>query len=156
MSENFPQVDLNDAGELVLQEGDAATVVRAARSFPWTAPDRFIVLRGTDDDETEKATVDDLAALPAKSRGAIEAWLQRHTFIPKVQRVIEVKPGNAALLFHLDTDRGEHKIKVREREDLRSLADGRTLIKDTDGVVFEVPPWEELDEKSQDQLRLVL
>ena len=151
-------VDLNENGELILRDGDAAVPVRAARSFPWTAPDRFIVLRDADDqdDPKERATVDDLAALPAKSRGAIEAWLQRHTFIPKVQRVIEVKPGNAALLFHLDTDRGEHKIKVREREDLRSLADGRTLIKDTDGVVFEVPPWEELDEKSQDQLRLVL
>ena len=147
-------VDLSDSGELILREGGAAVPVRAARSFPWTAPDRFVVLR--DADENERATVDDLSALPAKSRGAIEAWLQRHTFIPKVQRVVEVKPGNAALLFHLDTDRGEHKIKVREREDLRSLQDGRTLIRDTDGVVYEVPPWDELDAKSQDQLRLVL
>ena len=144
-------VDLNEAGELVL---DGQTVVRAARSFPWTAPDRFVVLR--DGEGEEKTTIDDLSKLPARSRGAVEAWLQRHTFIPKVQRVIEVKSGNAAILFHLDTDRGEHKIKVREREDLRSLADGRTLVKDTDGVVYEVPPWEELDKASQEQLRLVL
>ena len=86
----------------------------------------------------------------------IEAWLERHTFIPKITCVLVVKSGNNALLFHLETDRGERRIKVMEREDMRPLADGRTLIRDASGVVYELPPMHTLDHHSQEQLRLVL
>ena len=152
-----PNITLSDAGELLLERDGGAVAVRAARSFPWTAPDAFIVLRDAATEEaTEVLTIRDLADLPAEARSALEAWLARNTFIPKVTRVIEVRPGNAALLFHVDTDRGEQRIRVLEREDLRTLSDGRTLAKDPDGVVYEFPPFDQLDEESQRQLRLVL
>jgi hypothetical protein len=157
MITTHPQVHLNDAGELILQTADGPRAVRAHRSFPWTDPQKFIVLReDVEEDAQELAAVEDLADLPPQTRAAIEAWLARHTFIPRITRVLLVKSGNNALLFHLDTDRGERRIKVLEREDMRPLPDGRTLIRDASGVVYELPPISTLDRGSQEQLRSVL
>ena len=149
-----PDVDLNDRGELVLQSGDGPVVVRAHRAFPWTAPDRFVVLR--DADGEERATIDDLSKLPARSRGATEAWLQAHTLVPKVLRVVEVRPVNAAWRFTLDTDRGERRVLMREREDLRSLPDGRTLLRDADGQTYELAPADDYDDHSRRELDRLL
>ncbi len=152
-----PQVHLNDAGELVLQTADGPKFVRAHRSFPWTAPQKFLILReDVEEDAQELAAIEDLAHLPRETRAVIEEWLERHTFIPRITRVLVVKAGNNALLFHIDTDRGQRRIKVREREDMRPLADGRTLIRDASGVVYELPPLSSLDAESQKVLRMVL
>lgn len=151
----IPEIELGEEGDLLVQrDEDEPVVARAARCFPWTHPDRFVVLRDAEDQEI--ATIENLVDLSPPSRAAIETWLERHTFIPRVQRVRSVREGNAAILFDFDTDRGQCRVKVREREDLRPLADGRTLVRDTDGVTYELPPWEELDEASQAELRLVL
>ena len=157
MITTHPQVHLNEAGELVLQTAGGPQKVRAHRSFPWTSPDKFVVLReDVQEDARELATIDDLNDLPQETRRVIEAWLERHTFIPRITRVLEVKAGNTAMLYRLETDRGPRRIKVMEREDMRPLADGRTLIRDADGVVYELPPIATLDRDSQEQLRMVL
>ena len=149
-----PDVDLNDAGNLVLQTRDGPVEVRAARAFPWSHPDRFIALR--DDDGKELATIENLAALPARSRGAVEAWLQRHTFVPKVLRVLEVREVNAAWLFRFETDRGDATVLLKEREDLRFLDDGRMLLRDPDGQTYELPIADELDPASQRELERIV
>lgn len=154
MKTMFPEIELNEEGELLVRTDGETVVARAARCFPWTQPGRFVVLR--DGEDKEIMTIDDLADLSPPSRTAVEAWLERHTFIPKVRRVLSVREGNAAILFIFETDRGRQQVKVREREDLRPLADGRTLVRDTDGVTYELPPWDQLDQESQAELRLVL
>lgn len=157
MTTTHPQVHLNDAGELILQTEGGPQKVRAHRSFPWTASEKFVVLReDVEEDARELATIQDLADLPVETRRLIESWLERHTFIPKITQVLEVKAGNTAMLYRLETDRGPRRIKVMEREDMRPLADGRTLIRDADGVVYELPPIATLDPASQEQLRMVL
>ena len=146
-------VDLDDQGDLILA-GDPPRRVKAGRSFPWSHPDRFVILRDIEGEEV--ATIDDLAKLPARSRGAIEAWLQRHTLVPKILRVRKVRAANAATLFDVETDRGDRRIVLREREDIRSLADGRTLLRDPDGQTYELPPLDDLDVNSRRELTMVL
>ena len=143
-------IDLDETGDLIHGTGEHAQRVRAQRSFPWSAPDRFVVLRDGEGEEIE--TIDDLQQLPAKSRGAIEAWLQRHSLVPKVLRVIEVRPVNAAWRFELDTDRGPAVVLLKEREDLRPLEDGRLLLRDGDGQTYEFGPHEEYDKHSRAEL----
>ncbi len=144
------QVDLDNHGDLILETPDGPKSVRAQRSFPWSAPDRFVMLR--DSEGEEQATIDDLSKLPAKSRGAIEAWLQRHAFVPKVLRVLEVRPVNAAWRFELDTDRGPAVVLLKEREDLRHLDDGRILLRDGDGQTYEFGPHDDYDKASRAEL----
>jgi hypothetical protein len=139
-------LDLDEAGDLRLD----GKVVRATRSFPWTAPDQFVTLR--DAEGKEVATIADLAALPARSRGAVEAWLQRHTLVPKVLRVIEIEESLVGWTFHLETDRGDRRVVLKEREDLRTLDDGRLLLRDGDGQTYEFPPPEDLDVESRREL----
>ncbi|MEM1011141.1 MAG: DUF1854 domain-containing protein [Planctomycetota bacterium] len=149
-----PDVDLDDLGRLVMSRDEGDLHVKASRSFPWSTPDRFVVLR--DYEGNEVACIDDLSTLPARSRGAIEAWLQRHTFVPRIQRVRQVRPANAATLFDVETDRGDRTIVLREREDLRPLHDGRTLIRDPDGQTYELPPLDDLDDLSRRELAQIL
>ena len=157
MTTTHPQVSLNEAGELILQTAGGPRTVRAFRSFPWTAPQKFVVLReDVEEDAQELATIEDLGDLSPETRQVIERWLEHHTFIPRITRVLEVKAGNTAMLYRIETDRGPRRIKVMEREDMRPLADGRTLIRDADGVVYELPPIKSLDQHSQEQLRMVL
>jgi hypothetical protein len=146
----MPQVRLNEAGDLIMADQNRDVLVRAARAFPWTSPTRFVILRDTDGDE--RAAIDDLDDLDAPSRSAIEVWLERHTFVPRVTRVNEARPVNAAWRFEFATDRGDATVILKEREDLRSLPDGRTLLRDGDGRTFEIPPPESLDRHSQNEL----
>lgn len=154
MTQTIPDVDLDERGDLILQTADGPVTVRAARAFPWSAPDQFVILR--DKEGQELATIEDLSQLPARSRGAVEAWLQRHTLVPKVLRVLEVRQVNAAWMFRFETDRGQRTVLLKEREDLRSLADGRTLLRDPDGQTFELPPPDELDAASQRELEQIM
>ena len=150
----MPEIEMNPDAELFVTIEGRRVPARAARCFPWTAPDRFVVLR--DEQDAEIVTIENLSDLSPPSRAALVQWLAAHTFIPKVSRVVSVREGNAAILFVFDTDRGRQQVKVREREDLRPLADGRTLVRDTDGITYELPPWDQLDDESRHQLRLVL
>ncbi len=152
--ESNPDVDLNERDELVLQTPTGPVTVRAWRSFPWSAPDRFIILR--DDESNERAAIDDLEQLPARSRGAIEAWLQRHTLVPKVLHVLDARPANAAWLFEFDTDRGVRKVTLREREDLRFLPDGRCILRDSDGQSWELPALADFDKASRRELAKII
>ncbi len=147
-------VDLDDTGRLMLVHDGQPVAVRAARAFPWSHPDRFVVLR--DEEANELACIDDLTALPARSRGAIEAWLQRHTLVPRIQSVRRVREANAATLFEVETDRGDRTVILREREDMRPLPDGRTLLRDPDGQTYELPPLEDLDIASRRELAQIL
>ncbi|MEL7237726.1 MAG: DUF1854 domain-containing protein [Planctomycetota bacterium] len=152
----FDKLDLADNGDLIFTRDGEDQVVRAARCFPWTHPDEFIVLRQDKEDGEEVAILEDLRKLPANARGAVEAWLQQHTLIPKVTRVLACREINAARLFHVETDRGERRFKIVEREDIRSLDDGRTLLRDNDGNTYELPPVDEMDKASQRELSSVL
>ncbi len=147
---SYPDVDLDERGDLVEATPDGPRKLRAARSFPWSHPDRFIVLRDSDDHEI--ACIDDLRKLPARCRGAIEAWLQRHTLVPKVLRVNRIEITGLAMVFDLETDRGDSRAIMKDREELRHLDDGRLLLRDSDGQTYEFPPLEELDERSRSEL----
>ncbi|HLL88705.1 MAG TPA: DUF1854 domain-containing protein, partial [Tepidisphaeraceae bacterium] len=97
----------------------------------------------------ELLLIDDLAALPASARDAIERQLAATQFIPKVTRIREVDTRFGHQLWDVDTDRGPAKFRVQEREDVRFLDDGRLRVKDADGNVYELPALDTLDEASR-------
>ena len=139
----------DDQGRLVLARPghDDATDVRVRRVFPWSEPHRFVSIRSSEGKEL--LLIDDLAALPASARDAIERQLAATQFIPKVTRIREVDTRFGHQLWDVDTDRGPAKFRVQEREDVRFLDDGRLRVKDADGNVYELPALDTLDEASR-------
>lgn len=147
---------LDDRGQLHVHGGgiDETDDVTAVRGFPWTNPTVHVSIRTRGGDEL--VHIDDLADLSADDRVAVESWLARNTFIPKIRKVSRLHTASAYMKWDVDTDRGPTEFKVQEREDIRHLPDGRHTIRDTSGTVYELPPLEKLDAGSRRALMRVL
>ena len=128
--------------------------MRIRRSFPWSHPDRHVSIRSSEGKEL--LLIDSLAALPEAQRESIQRYLGKWAFIPKITRVIEVDVRFGFQAWKVETDRGPAEFRVQEREDIRFLADGRLSIKDVDGCVYEMPPVEQLDEKSRRAVEVIV
>lgn len=128
--------------------------VSARRGFPWSKPGRFISLRSSEGKEL--LLVDDLDALPEQTRRLIEQHLDRHTFIPRIERVDELDTQHGYQLWRVQTDRGPVEFRVQEREDVRFLPDGRYTVRDVDGNLYELPRRDRLDEASRRRLEVLI
>ncbi len=136
-------------GRMILKRPGEEDVVdvRIRRSFPWSNPDRHISIRNAEGKEL--LLIDDLRSLPQDQQEIIRRYLAKWMFIPRITRVIEVDVRFGFQAWKVETDRGPAEFRVQEREDIRFLGDGRFSIKDVDGCVYELPPLDELDEKSR-------
>jgi hypothetical protein len=139
----------NAKGQLVLtRPGEPdVTDVRVRRAFPLTHADRYVSVRGPEGKEI--LLLDDLSAVPADTRGVIEAALGGATFVPRITRVESVDVRFGHQQWAVQTDRGPAQFRVQEREDIRFLPDGRFRIKDADGTVYELDSLDRLDEASR-------
>jgi hypothetical protein len=145
----------NERGKLVVTirwPDDEETVegVKPMRSFPLTAPDRQIVLIAPDD--RELGIIRELRALDRPSREAIEGELEIAYLVTRVQEIRSVRARFGVTTWELATDRGSRTAHVKERSDIRPMPDGRIILTDVDGVKYEIPRPDELDERSRSWL----
>lgn len=142
-------LEADEQGRLVLRRPgeEDAVGVQVRRAFPWSDPMRHISVRDADGQEILR--IEDLAEVEGPTRRVIEGELARWSFIPRIQRVVSVEVRFGFQQWRVETDRGEIAFRVQEREDIRFLGDGRFSIKDVDGCVYELPPLDQLDEKSR-------
>ena len=136
-------------GRLVLRrEGqDDVVDVRVRRAFPWSEPGRHVSVRSAEGKEV--LLIEDLAALPAALRQAIESNLSATNFIPRITRVHDLDTSFGHQQWTVETDRGPAAFRVQEREDVRFMDGGRFRIKDADGNLYELPPLDQLDDRSR-------
>lgn len=139
----------NPDGSLTLRRSgqDDVADVRIRRAFPWSSADKWISIRSPEG--RELVLIEDPATLPRRLVQVIEKWLDLHSFIPKVTQVISVDSSFGHHIWRVRTDRGEVEFRVQEREDIRFLPDGRFLLKDADGNVYELAGLHQLDDKSR-------
>jgi hypothetical protein len=148
MTEPF-ELNRDEQGRLVLVRPGQEDVkdVRLRRAFPWSGPNRFISLRGSDGKEI--LLIDDLETLPPALKSTVLASLAGTSFIPRITRIEEVDVRFGYQQWKVQTDRGPAQFRVQEREDIRFLSDGRFSIKDADGTVYELDRLDTLDEHSR-------
>lgn len=128
--------------------------VRALRCLPLTKPDQFISLQ--DDEGTEIGVIADLETLEGESRKAILEELDFYYLKPRVLRIHKVENKNGIITWDLETDLGPRKVHVRDRQNIRPLGNGRTILTDIHNAKFEVPAPDELDPKSRQWLEIEL
>lgn len=143
-------------GRLQLEIGieERHAPVRALRCLPLTQPDRFISIQ--DDEGTEIGVIADLQALEPESRKAVEEELAFYYLMPRVLRIHKVEAKNGIITWDLETDLGPRKVHVRDRQNIRPLGNGRTILTDIHNAKFEVPSGEELDPRSRQWLEIEL
>jgi hypothetical protein len=142
----------NERGRLVVtlqRDGREETLegVRPVRAFPLTVPDRHIIL--IDAEDNELGIIRELRGLDRESQQAIEAELEIAYLVTRVQAIRFVRSRFGVTTWGLETDRGSRTAHVKERSDIRPLPDGRIILSDVDGIKYEIPPPDELDERSR-------
>jgi len=128
--------------------------VRAVRCLPLTRPYEFISIQL--DEGEEVGVIPDLRELDAESRQAVEQDLELYYLKAEVHAILGVESRNGIITWDLETSLGPRRVHVRDRQNIRSLPNGCTVLTDIHGAKFEVPPVEKLDEKSRKWLEMEL
>lgn len=140
----------DDYDELYLRVdgGQARGPLTAHRAFPLSMADEFVSLR--DREGGEVAVIRRLADLDADSRAAVESILEWTYFASEITAVHAVEVRFHIPHWDVETDRGRRTIEMASsRRDIRVLPDGRALIRDADGNLYEIPSVTRLDADSR-------
>lgn len=132
--------------EVELPDGSIHTPVVPVRALPLSQPDQFILF--LDADENEIGIIEDIKQLNKADRNALEAELEKCYFIPKITQIHAIDGHFGVTQWEVETDRGPAHFDLRSRHDIRLLEDGRILIKDVDGVRYEIANFHRLDAHS--------
>jgi hypothetical protein len=146
----------NAKGQLVLHRPSEEDLpeVRIRRAFPWSDADRFVSIRNKEGKEV--LLIEDLAQLPPALAEKIRTSLGQSTLIPHITRITDLQTQFGYQSWTVETSGGPRSFRVQEREDVRFLPDGRLTVKDADGNLYELPPVENLDPRSQKLLEFLI
>lgn len=120
------------------QDGTIHERVLFFRTFPFTAPDKYLSVRREDDNNREIGIIADLQDFEEATRVMIEEQLDLRYFMPKIQRIYEIKEQYGYSYWFVSTDKGECRFTV-DQNGVAKLSDTRLLISDIDGNRFELP-----------------
>lgn len=146
----------NPKGQLVLHRPGQEDIaeVRIRRAFPWSDPDKYVSIRNKEGKEV--LLVDDLNSVKPDVREKLRVALAGTTLIPRISRIADLDRQFGHQDWTVETDRGPRSFRVQEREDVRFLPDGRLTVKDADGNIYEMPPYDNLDLRSRQLLEFMI
>ncbi|NLF37911.1 DUF1854 domain-containing protein [bacterium] len=133
--------------DLAIEGGETFNDVRALRAFPLSSPASCIVFKTAQG--TEIGVMDDMRKLPRASRKLLEGELELAYFTTRVTAISSVSSKHGFTTWDFETDRGRCTVYVRDRTDIRWLAGGRLIFTDVNGMKFEIPSVDAIDERSQ-------
>ena len=154
-----PVAPLPEAGALTLRAGAGVLVaeyhgvtkpVTVRQAFPWTEPVEYLSLRDADDKEF--ALVEDVRALDADSRAALEAAMALAGFVLEVTRVEAIEEEVEMRHWTVITRQGPRSFQTRLDDWPREVPGGGLLIRDVAGDLYHVKAPESLDARSQELL----
>jgi hypothetical protein len=128
------------------------TDVRVYQMFPLTRPQELITI--CDKEENELGVIANVAELEDASRVVLDEELQMNYFIPKIERILQIKEEFGVIRWQVDTDKGPRFFEVQSRHDIRSLGGGRFIVRDMDGNRYDIRNIAELDAESRSLLEL--
>jgi hypothetical protein len=140
----------DDRGRLMWRaapDAEEAENVRVARCFPWSHRDGYISIR--DKDGKELHLLPTLDHAPEKTRALIEEELRAQEFAPQITVVEEIDDRFDVMTWKVQTESGPVELQVKHSEDIRQLDDGRVLIRDHAGGVFQISNVTAMDAESR-------
>lgn len=149
---NGDEVRITKAGTCLVDVefygGEKLTALEPRRLFPLSGLRNYITL--LDSDLKEKAIIRSIDALMPESKQVIEECLETYYLIPRITAVLNIVEKFGILKWTIMTDRGERTIRIKNRHsDIKTLYDGRILIRDANDNRYEIPDVNALDKHSQ-------
>lgn len=134
--------------KLTLSDGTVIEDLEPRRLFPITNTDMYITL--LDSKEKEVALVRDLAELDEASATALRQCFGDFYRIPYITKLIESREKFGSLTWSVETDQGPVTFRIRNRHaDIKTLKNGRILVRDSNDNRYEIPDFSKLDMHSK-------
>jgi len=127
--------------------GKAYEVGHIASAFPLSAPLDLIVF--FDRAGQEIALMKNARSLDDESRRVLKKELEKGYFMPRIDSINNVEETLGVATWTVTTNKGRRTFDVRDpRTTIRTMGEGRVIIKDVDGNRYEIRDWYRLDRKS--------
>ncbi len=154
VDENNIRLTVNDGIfiDAELYNGEKFTELEPRRLFPVSGLTKYISL--LDNDGEEQFIIRDVNRLQPESRDALMSSLNEYYLIPKITRLIKRTEKFKIWMWTVDTDKGVYTFEIRNSyQSIKTLYDGRILIKDGNDNRYEIPDLNKLDKRS---IKLIL
>ncbi len=131
--------------------------VKVVRLFPFTDADKYLSIRESDERAKEIGIIEDLSAMPEKTKEILKEQLNLNYFTPVIQKIYNIKDEYGYAYFHVLTDKGECKFAINMASNaVTKLSDDRLIISDLDENRFEIRDVNALTMKERRRLDLFL
>ena len=131
--------------------------VKVVRLFPFTDADKYLSIRENNERAREIGIIEDLSAMPEKTREILKEQLNLNYFTPVIQKIYNIKDEYGYAYFHVLTDKGECKFAINMASNaVTKLSDDRLIISDLDENRFEIRDVNALTMKERRRLDLFL
>ncbi|MDY5355329.1 MAG: DUF1854 domain-containing protein [Eubacteriales bacterium] len=145
------EVRIKKTGEttvsLEMYDGRRFENLEPMRLFPVSGITKYISL--TDETGKEIAIIRDLDRLMPDSAEAIRACLASYYIVPKIKKILSRVEKYGNITWTVETDRGNHSFSILNTSiDIKTLYDGRILIRDSNDNRYEIEDVHKLDKES--------
>ena len=126
------------------------------RAVPLTSPDEFLSVREPTGGREELYMIRRLSELDEESARLVSEELASRYYIPRITRIYSL---HRRRMFFLDaeTDLGRRKITMQGHAGaVRLLEDGRVLLSDLDGNLYEIPDPKALSKADYRKIEVLL
>ena len=129
-------------------DGEVIESLEPKRLFPVSDPDRYITLM--DKKLKERAIIRDIKELKEDSAQAIEKCFHDIYFVPVITKVLTVAVKSNAMVFTVETDRGNTEFSIANSvRTVKSYDDGSMTLRDTNDNRYFIPDVNKMDKLSR-------
>jgi uncharacterized protein DUF1854 len=143
----MPQLNSNDAGQLLLHSQRGSIPVRPVACFPWSEPNNYISLRN--EAGAEVGFIHSAAELDHSSCAALEITLRQTRFVFEVTGIEQVEDEFELRTWSVKTRQGPRSFQTKLDEWPRTLENGGVIIRDLSGDLYQIKDPTALDPASQ-------
>ncbi len=153
---NGDEVKITRTGDITVRvetfDGRTYDNLEVLRLFPVSGLMKYISL--LDENGKEIAIIRDVNSLLPESAKAVKECLELYYIVPKIQKILGRVEKYGNISWTVETDHGVHTFEiVNTSTDIKTLYDGRILIRDSNDNRYEIPDVEKLDKASHNFLK---
>jgi Domain of unknown function (DUF1854) len=129
----MPQLNSNEAGQLLLHSQRGSIPVRPVACFPWSEPNNYI---SRNEAGMEVGFIHSAAELDDSSRTALETTLRQTRFVFEVTGIEKVEDEFELRTWSVKTHQGPRSFQTKLDEWPRTLENGGVVIRDLSGDLY--------------------
>lgn len=153
---NGDEVKITRTGKVCVRletyDGRCFENLEPLRLFPVSGITKYISL--LDETGKEIAIIRDIDALMPESKKAIRECLESYYIIPKIKKILSRVEKYGNITWTVETDRGRHSFAIQNTSiDIKTLYDGRILVRDSNDNRYEIENVNALDKESLNLLK---